>query len=286
MKNSRFFGAVLAALTMISLPALAETKPSDLAAPAVKIAPHRAIYKMTLGKVKAGSSISGVSGTMLFDWGDACDGWAVQQHMQLHFIHAEGDETDVSSAVVTWESKDGTRYNFNVRRLNNGEEDESYKGRAEIDAKGEGSARYVLPKDKKDVRITGGTIFPSAHTKLIIDNAMKGEKLFTRRVFDGSDEEGSADVSAFIGPKLEDNQIKPSGEALPKSPLLGSAAWPVRLAFYKPDTQASEPDYEMDLVLQANGVARSMSVDYGDFMVTGTLASIEAGPEIACSDSH
>ena len=31
--------------------------------------------------------------------------------------------------------------------------------------------------------------------------ALAGDKLFTRRVFDGSDEEGISDISAFIGPQ-------------------------------------------------------------------------------------
>ncbi len=266
-----FFAALFCAA-----PGWAETR-------APKIAPHRAIYRMSLSKVKNGSAILGVSGTMLFDWSDACDGWAIQQHMKLRFSYAEGDEGEVDSAVVTWESKDGKKYHFNVRRLVGGQEDEVFRGRAIRDDKGEGEARYAVPKEKKPVKLSPDMLFPSAHTEMILQKAAAGEKLFTRPVFDGSDEAGYALVSAFIGARADkpkDEEISPE---LRGNPLLEGPAWPVRLAFYIPDDQTGEPDYEMDLMLQANGVARSMNIDYGDFSVSGVLASVESVPGVSCS---
>lgn len=252
-----------------------------LAAQTVQIVPHRAIYKMSLGKVKNGSAISDASGTMLFDWSDTCDGWVVQQHMKLHFNYAEGEEGDIDSTVVTWEAKDGSKYNFNVRRLSGGQEDEIYRGRATIDEKG-GVVFYTVPKDKKEAKLLSDTIFPSAHTKLIIEKALAREKLFTRPVFDGSDEAGYAHVSAFIGKKIEQPQKKEKNPELQKNPLLNQPAWPIRLAFFSPLETSGEPDYEMDLVLQANGVARAMTIDYGDFSVVGVLAKVEPATAFSC----
>jgi len=246
------------------------------------IAPHRAIYKMAMTSAKNGSSIADVSGNMLFEWGDSCDGWAVQQHLQLHFVYAEGDEADVNSTVITWESKDGKRYNFNVRRLTNGKETEKYRGKAFLD-ESNGRGVYTIPKDKKDVLLPANTLFPSAHTLLILGKAEAGEKLFTRRVFDGSDEEGAADISAFIGEKTIAAPSIGANPEVGKNPLLAQPAWPIRLAFFTPDSETGEPDYEMDLTLQANGIARSMQIDYGEFSVSGTLAELQALPE-ECSN--
>jgi len=271
------------ALCAVSWPAEAETKAS--AAPAkdvvVQIVPHRAIYKMALGKVKSGSAISDATGTMLFDWSDTCDGWAIQQHMKLHFNYTEGDESDVDSTVVTWESKDGTKYNFNVRRVSNGQEDETFRGHATLGPDG-GEASYTVPKDKEKAKLTNEMIFPSAHTKLIIEKALAGGRLFTRPVFDGSDDAGYAFVSAFIGNKIDQPQGTEMNPDLRSSALLASPTWPVRLAFYAPDDQTGEPDYEMDLVLQANGIARAMTIDYGDFAVTGVLVSVEPAASVSC----
>lgn len=246
----------------------------------VEIAPHRAVYNMSMDAVKNGSEINDVSGKLLFEWSDTCDGWATQQQLQLHFNYAEGDESNVSSAIISWESKDGKRYNFNVRRMTNDKETENYRGRATTDEKG-GIGKYAIPKDKKDAVLPAGTLFPSAHTTLIIQEALEGHKFFTRRVFDGSDEEGSADISAFIGNRL-DKVDENMSEDLRKNPLLAKPAWPVRLAFFAPSSETGEPDYEMDLTLQSNGIARYMKIDYGDFSVAGVMSGLEALPPTKC----
>ena len=236
---------------------------------------------MSLASVKNGSNITGVSGRMLFEWSDVCDGWAVQQHLQLHFSYAQGDESDVSSTVISWESKDGKRYNFNVRRVSDGKETDLFRGKAVMGEDG-GLVTYSTPKDKT-TKLTADTIFPSTHTEMLIRKAEAGEKLFTRRVFDGSDEEGISDISAFIGPQqavtLQAAQTNPK---LKNNPLLEPPSWPVRMAFFKLETETGEPDYEMNLTLLANGVARNMQLDYGDFSVSGTLTDIEPLPAAEC----
>jgi hypothetical protein len=258
-----------------------EAKPSEQAIPSkVKIAPHRAIYNMSLASVKNGSNITGVSGKMMFEWSDVCDGWAVQQHLQLHFSYAQGDESDVTSTVISWESKDGKRYNFNVRRVADGKQTDLFRGKAVMNDDG-GLVTYSEPKDKS-TKLTKDSIFPSAHTEVLIRKAEAGDKLFTRRVFDGSDEEGVSDISAFIGPQQADTVKAESDPKLKNNPLLDQPAWPVRMAFFKLETETGEPDYEMNLTLLKNGVARDMQLDYGDFSVSGTLTDIEPLPAGNC----
>jgi hypothetical protein len=258
-------GEVAAPKDQVTTPATAPVKAA--------IAPHRAIYDMKLASVKNGSNITGVSGKMLFEWADVCDGWAVQQHLQLHFSYAEGDESDVTSTVVSWESKDGKKYNFNVRRISDGKVTDVFSGKGTVGPDG-GEVVYTAPADKV-VKLAAGTIFPSRHTELLIQNASSGQKLFTRRVFDGSDEEGMDDISAFIGPQNGQLQTAELDPKLKNNQLLSQPSWPVRMAFFKLKTETGEPDYEMNLTLLANGVARDMMLDYGDFSVSGTLSAIE-----------
>ncbi|MDR3449064.1 MAG: cell envelope integrity EipB family protein [Alphaproteobacteria bacterium] len=253
-----------------------------------KIAPHRAIYGMSLATVRNGANITDVSGRMLFEWRDVCDGWAIQQHMQLHFTYADGDDQDVTSTELTWEAKDGKSYSFNIRRLTNGKETENYRGKAVLNADGSGTVTYTEPKPKT-VQLPAGTLFPSAHTQLILQKAAQGEKLFTKRVFDGSDEDGSSDISAFILPQKADTQKAGAADSaleagLKANPLLADAGWPVHMAFFKIGTETGEPDYEMDLNLLPNGIARHMKIDYGDFAVTGNLEDVEALPAPSCHE--
>ncbi|MFY9287399.1 MAG: cell envelope integrity EipB family protein [Alphaproteobacteria bacterium] len=271
-------------LASVSVP-IEQTPPAASTATEVKptkvgIMPHRAIYDMKLSSVKNGSSITGVSGRMLFEWSDVCDGWAVQQHMKLHFNYSEGDESEVSSTEVTWEAKDGKQYNFNVRRVSDGKETERYVGKAIVDGDG-GVVTYSVPEGKT-MKLPPGTLFPSSHTSVILQKAASGEKLFSRHIFDGSDEDGSNDVSAFINApiaKWQDAEVNPK---LKTNVMMSQSAWPVRLAFFKTNTETGESDYEMNLNLLANGVVRTMQIDYGDFSVTGTLNDIEPLPSPGC----
>lgn len=164
----------------------------------VHIASHRAIYKVKLRSAKNGSPVQDINGKMVFEISDMCSGWATQQQMQMVFDFPEGDRSEVASSVVTWESKDGTSYRFNVKRMTDGQEDANFKGNVDVTEKG-GVAHYVLPNEMEDKVLPPEAVFPVAHTRLIIQKAKAGEKMFSRRVFDGSDEEGASDASAFIG---------------------------------------------------------------------------------------
>jgi hypothetical protein len=246
----------------------------------VAIVPHRAIYDMNLASVKNGGNVTGVSGKMIFEWADACDGWAIQQNLQLHFDYAQGDTSNVASNEVTWESKDGKRYNFNIRRMSDGKQTENFRGKATLTGS-DGKAIYSSPEGKT-VALTGETLFPSAHTRMIIGKAEAGERFFTRRVFDGTDEGGASDVSVFIAPPQTQHLEAGADADLSANSLLAATVWPVHMAFFKLNDDTGAPDYEMDLLLLANGVARSMKIDYGDFSVTGTLKAIEPLPVPHC----
>ena len=84
---------------------------------------------------------------MVYEWGETCDGWTVQQHFRLRLQYAEQDNVEVSSSLVTWEAKNGLRYRFNERRLRNGALDEEIKGEATLAGKGKGgSAEFTKPE--------------------------------------------------------------------------------------------------------------------------------------------
>src|SRR5271154_3818925 len=105
-------------------------------ASAVDIAPHRALYSLTLDSAKAAGGVAGASGAMVYEWGETCDGWTVEQRFRLRVDYAETDGVDLSSSLVTWESKDGLRYRFNERRLRNGQLDEEVRGEAHLNGPG------------------------------------------------------------------------------------------------------------------------------------------------------
>ena len=252
----------------------------------VHVASHRAIYKVKLRNAKNGSPVQDINGKMVFEISDTCNGWATQQQMQMVFDFPEGDRSEVASSVVTWESKDGKAYRFNVKRMTDGQEDANFKGTVEATETGR-VAHYVLPKEMEDKVISSDAVFPVAHTRLIIQKAKAGEKMLSRRVFDGSDEEGAADSSAFIGLATAQDMTFKDGASEAYKALFGNfTLWPVRIAFYKPSAQTGEPDYEMELSLRDTGVADSIMIDYGDFSVLGTLEKLEPIEQPSCPQAQ
>jgi len=269
-RTGRLLG-LAALLWLVALPA----------AFAVEIAPHRALYSLTLASTKSSSGVIGANGAMIYEWGETCEGWTVQQRFRLRLQYAEQDSVEVSSSLVTWEAKDGLRYRFNERRLRNREPDEEIKGEAKLDGPGKGGTAEFTRPEAARLTLAPGVLFPTAHTLLLIERAQAGDQFFSREVFDGATVENAGQITAVIGPKLKPGPS--AGETkLPDSPLLARPSWRVRLAFFPSGSKAEQPDYELGMRLLDNGVSQDMSLDYSDYVIHATLDQIEALPRPSC----
>ena len=247
------------------------------AAGATEIMPHRALYTMTLSRAGADSGVTAASGTMAYKWGETCDGWTIEQNYRLKMGYAESADVAIASNFVTWEGKDGLHYRFNQSETRNGAEQEEIRGSATLDGPGKGgTAAFEKPPGKRFV-LPPGTMFPSAHTLMLLGKAQAGENFVSAHIFDGAAVENAVLVSAVIGPKTE-----PDADAAKKSPLLNRPGWRVRLAFFPADPKAEKPDYELGMLLLDNGISRQMVIDYGDYAIRATLDDIEAAPKPSC----
>jgi hypothetical protein len=215
---------------------------------------------------------------MIYEWGETCEGWTVEQRYKLNMQYAESAEVEVTSNFVTWESKDGLRYRFNERKLKNGEVDEEVRGEARLDGTDKpGVADFSRP-EAKQLQLAAGTMFPTAHTIYLIQRAQAGDSFFVKNVFDGSTEDNAVEISAVIGKE----EAQPVASAGPKSPLLERPSWRVRLAFFPIESNLEKPEYELGMRLLDNGVSRDMTLDYGDFAIRAKLDEIEALPKPNC----
>jgi hypothetical protein len=278
---SQWFGRAICPLFAVMV--------ATLPAGGADIDPHRALYTLSLGTSKSGSGVLGASGAMYYEWGETCDGWTVEQRFRLRIVYAEQGGGDLSSTLVTWESKDGLRYRFNERRLRNGEPDEELHGEAHLDGPGKGGVAEFTKPQSTTIKLAPGVIFPTAHTLVLIDSAKAGDQFLVRQVFDGSTVENASQISAVIGSelkpdavdKLADPNSKPSADVA-KSPLLQHPSWPMRLAFFPPDSASETPDYELGMRLLSNGVSQDMDLDYGDYVVKAHLDEIEPLGKPSC----
>lgn len=244
---------------------------------AADIVAHRALYTMSLGRASGDAGVTGASGTMAYQWGEACDGWTVEQRYRLKMGYAESPDVSIASNFVTWEAKDGLSYRFNQKETRNGEDNDEIKGTAKLDGPGQGGTAEFEKPEGKSFKLPPGVLFPSAHTIFLIDSAQAGENFISKHIFDGATADGAVLVSAVIGPKVE-----PDAEAAKKSPLLNRPGWHVRLAFFPADPKAEKPDYELGMLLLDNGISRDMVIDYGDYAIRAKLDDIEALPKPGC----
>ena len=243
---------------------------------AIDVTPHRATYEMSLAKAQPASGITSAEGRMIFEWGDSCDGWTVQQHYDLTMGYEESGASKISIAFITWESKDGLHYRYNVRKLRDGQPDEDLKGEASLPASDKpGEAIFSKPDDQR-VPLEARTLFPTGHTIALVEAALAGEVFLARKVFDGGTLAGPDQVTAGIGAMHAADPKDPE-------PLLRKRWWPVRMAFFGADSgDAAQPDYELGMDLQEDGIARNMTLDYGTFSVRAKLSKIEKLPPPRC----
>ena len=255
---------------LLGTAAVATMAASAPSASGAEIAPHRALYSMTLGSARNDSGVVDARGTMDYEWGETCDGWTIEQRYRLKMRYAESADVDISSSFVTWEAKDGTRYRFNQKQTRNGEVDQEIRGEARLDGPGKGGVAEFTKPQPQTLKLEPGVMFPSAHTILLIDSARAGENFVSRLIFDGATDENAVQVSAVIGQRLTADPA-----AATRSPLLERPGWRVRLAFFPVDASAEKPDYELGMRLLDNGVSQDMVIDYGEYSIRAKLDDIE-----------
>jgi hypothetical protein len=106
-----------------------------------------------------------------------------------------------------------------------------------------------------------------------------GEKIFARQVFDGATLDGALEINALITGKLAPEKL---GSAKIAADLLKGPSWRVRMAFFKLEEQAAEPEYETSMRMMDNGIGVDFIFDYKDFSIKAQLEQLEALPKPRC----
>ena len=252
-------------MRLLAVLCLLLASPTAAIAAPVELAAHRATYTLALDNSRDGN-VSAVRGTMAYEVTDACDGWAVRQRLDMTLSSRDGQDVQMVSDYLTWESKDGTKLRFHMKQTTDTAVTEQVEGSASIPAPGSaGEIHYTLPKDTT-MAIPAGTLFPMAHTAAIITAAEAGKKFLTLPLFDGTGADGAQNTSIFIS-----NWGGPSAAPYPALAELPSGR--VRVAFFPRTEQAQQPDYEVGMRYWSNGVADDLNMDFSDFVVNGKLAT-------------
>ncbi len=194
------FGLFLAgrAWLVLALAAIAAGPGGGRMAEAAGFVPHRAVYDLSLAKSRSGGAMARAAGKLEFEWADVCTGWTVSQRTRVRMATSEGRAFDFGWSLNALESRDGRRYRFFIRRINPDGSDEELRGEARIDEPGKpGVAVFNAPESRK-LKLAKGTLFPTAHSLVLIEAAANGELPLWRTVFDGSGDDGRFGVNAAL----------------------------------------------------------------------------------------
>ena len=266
----------LAAVLALGLPAA--TKPADAAA--VQHAAHRGFYEVTLGKSDASSPIRSVNGRMVAEWAQSCDGWTANQRLVVTLKRHNGADVDSEVTASSFESSDGTKFQFSSKSTIGGEVAEEVRGKAERPARGKpGIATFSIPAGTK-IELPPDTLFPFEHTLSVIAAGEKGTVQESSHYFDGSQPELSPMVASMLiigGVRAADE-----GPAANLGAVTEHKWWSVRMAMFSKSESQTEPEFEMTQDVQDNGVVRRFVFDYRDFSMVASLVRIEELDRAQC----
>jgi hypothetical protein len=252
----------LAMLLFAALPSAAET---------IELQPYRAVYDLSLASAKSGSGITALDGLLVIEWAEACDGYKLDQRMGFRLTRADRGDMMSDIQVETLESKDGTQFRFSVRSSVDHKVVDEMVGTASLDGPGKGgSATFKKPRGKT-LELPPGTIFPTEHTRVLVERALAGERRIARTVFEGSNVDTPYQAVAFLGPG-SDREAEEGVHDL----LAGRQSWSARVAYFPLAGRDGVPEYEVGFRMFSNGISDRLLLDYGDFVVSGALTRLEA----------
>lgn len=268
--NRAIFPAVFAVVL------LAVANPA-VAAQAIPLAAHRAIYELSLDPEKNTTRVDSARGRIAYEMrGNACEGYSVNLRQVTELNTGEGSKTMSDLRSATWE--DGSAKNFRFKNQNfvNQELKDEVDGTASRNQ--DGSLSVKLGKSKVGPLKFGGPILlPTEQIVKIIQAGEKGSHFLEARVFDGSPDGKKAyqTLSVIGGVRSSDNADVEEAARIPALSKL--KRFPVTVSYFDKEKEKGEqtPAYTLAFELYENGVSRSLRLDYGNFALKGELKSIE-----------
>jgi hypothetical protein len=260
--------------------------PAAAAGQGISLAPHRAVYEMTLASTRGGSGVTAVSGRMVYELiGSTCEGYTQNMRFVTKMANQGGTAMITDLRSSSWEDGNGKRFRFNSTQLRDEKPTETTAGDAERANSADDIKVELTKPAKKGLSLSARVYFPVQHSIALLHAAKEGKATFRADLYDGSEKgEKVYDTVSFIG------RLRPPGDNR-SLPRVGNAdvldtleAWPVSIGYFEPGSDKSDavPVYELMFLFFENGVSRKLYIDYGEFAMQGTLKEITFHPPSKC----
>jgi EipB-like len=276
-------GAATGALALL---ATWQTAPARAAGEDIFMAPHRAIYEMSLATARGGTGVTAVSGRMVYELtGSACEGYTQNMRFVTQMVNQGGTAMITDLRSFSWEEGNGKRFRFNSSQFRDEKATEVTAGDA-ARANTPGDVKVELTKPaKKDLSLPARVYFPVQHSIALLAAAKAGKAIFRADLYDGSEKgEKVYDTVSFIGVRRPPGSNQRLPQVKNAEQLDQLAAWPVSIGYFEPgsDRKDAVPVYELSFLFFENGVSRKLFIDYGEFAIQGDLREITFHPPSKC----
>jgi hypothetical protein len=252
----------------------------------IMMAPHRAVYDMSLATARGGSGVTAVAGRMVYELtGSACEGYTQNMRFVTQMTNQGGNAVITDLRSSSWEEGNGKRFRFNSSQYRDEKATEVTAGDAARANTADDVKVELTKPSKKDLSLSSRVYFPVQHSIALLGAARAGKAMFRADLYDGSEKgEKVYDTVSVIGPPR-------SGGTGPQLPQIKNAeeldhlsAWPVSIAYFEPgsDKKDAVPVYELSFLFFANGVSRRLFIDYGEFAIQGEIKEIVFLPPSKC----
>ncbi|MGX5736169.1 cell envelope integrity EipB family protein [Bosea thiooxidans] len=245
----------------------------------VVLAPHRAVYDLSLDNGRPSGNIETARGRIAFEFtGDACEGYALS-FRQVTQLSTEAGPRVIDARTTSFEAGDGASYRFKTESSAGGANPDTVDGTAE---KSGGGYEVKLRQPKPEThRESIDALFPNAQMKAVIQAARAGKSTLNVRLYDGaSNGKEVYDTLSVIGKRIES---EPSEKPLQRPEFTKMARWPVTISYFKAGSGESTPTYTISFELYENGVTGAIRLDYGNFALRGTLTRLDLLPQEPCA---
>ena len=259
---------------MLMAVALIAGSAKEATAQGAVLAPHRAIYELSLDPAKSGTKVDRASGRIAFEiTGNACDGYSVTLRQVTQLDTGEGRQSTSDLHSVTWEDGAAKSYRFKSKNHINDELRDEVDGAAERAPDGGLTVRLTAPKTAP-FDLKGRVAMPTEHLVKLLAAGASGERILETRVFDGApDGKKVYDTLAVIGAPVKSGGTLE--EAAQKPVLASMTRYPVTVSYFEPGVGERTPAYVLGFELYENGISRALRLDYGGFALRGDLTTLE-----------
>lgn len=249
----------------------------------IVLAPHRAVYDLKLAETRGKQPLQAARGRILYDFsGSPCDGYSLS-FRQVTQLDSGEDKSAVSDLRTTnWEEGAGQSFRFISSNLLNNEPVNTAEGRAERSGN---QVTVTLTKPAAKTLQAGNVVFPSEHMRQIILAARAGKSLLEIGVYDGSDVgEKIYNSLTVIGHPIGPDGRQPTDAAAGQQELAALTRWPLTVSYF--DRAKGEGDqtplYSISFEAYENGISRALKLDYGTFVLTGEMTTLELRQSKPC----